>query len=100
MEIVLKCHSLCDKYQMTLLGMKSGLRDENQASNSQTLDESMNIRGYSRMEGIKILEFRIITAYLAIPKVPFLALRIEGASPLECRQISARMHGVTSLQGC
>jgi len=47
MEILLKCHSLCDKYQMTLLGMKSGLRDENQTSSSQNLDESMNIIGYS-----------------------------------------------------
>jgi len=51
MEILLKCHSLCDKYQMTLLGMKSGLRDENQASNSQKLDESMNIIEYSRLAG-------------------------------------------------
>ena len=29
--------------------MNSGLRDENQTSNSQNLDENMNIIGYSRI---------------------------------------------------
>lgn len=66
MEILLKCHSLCDKYQMTLLGMKSGLRDENQTSNSQDLDESMNIIGYSRIAEEKdtwVLYYNRISCY-------------------------------------
>jgi hypothetical protein len=34
---------------MTLLGMNSGLCDENQTSNSQNLDENKNIVGCSRI---------------------------------------------------
>jgi hypothetical protein len=38
---------ICDKYQMTLLGLKSGLRDERQAPNRQNPEETLKIIGES-----------------------------------------------------
>ena len=65
MEILLECHSICDEYQMTLLGMNPGLRDEKQAPNSRNLDETYLLTACSRVLLEKLTGSQLVNEFPA-----------------------------------